>query len=162
MWPCDWETTLTGSVELCYNIRYVDMHGRQKSDPWSFRNTAVSHTFRAISNHSQWMFVSLPKPVIAQMECSKLLAQAKGTLPFTHHLHILSYCVSNWRPYINHLEAMCEEIVRTSALNSDILLSGHIVRRCNVLEIRHFIRTRLRRQLRNESKARMDPIEARA
>ena len=57
---------------------------------------------------------------------------------------------------------MCEEIVSTSALNTGVLLSGHTVRRSNVLETRHFIGTRLRRQLRNESKARMDPIEARA
>ena len=137
--------TQVSSIDTCYNIRYVDMHGKQKPDPWSFRNLAVHQSFNKTSSRSDWVFVNLPSPVLAHIELLANKSEGHQLCPLAPHLYILAYCVSKWRWYLNYIDVMCEEIVSFSSVASlhppDIVRvevdSGHF------LQIKQIDRSRL-------------------
>ena len=98
------------SSDLCYNVRYVDFHGRKVQDPWSFRNFAIYYRCSP-SGHSAWIFINLPKTLKDHLRATM---KASGTQE--HHIALLhmsffKFCVANWRPYINFLDASCQQIV---------------------------------------------------
>lgn len=85
--------------DICYNIRFVERHGRDGlKDPWSFRQVAVYHSYDYERKKCSWVFIQLPKAVIAS-----IVREAKPHSPLLIHWLIRHYCASEWRWYINYL-----------------------------------------------------------
>lgn len=97
-------------LDICYNMRYVDFHGRKTQDPWSFRNFAVYHRSFA-SGHSTWIFVNLPTPL--KEHVTETMKDAGNCDHTFWHLSFFKFCIANWRQYINFLDDRCQKIVRS-------------------------------------------------
>lgn len=72
-------------LDICYNIRYVELHGRDRKDPWSFRNLALYHRYSR-AGESAWIFISLP---VSIRERLKLLDKNEDYHHMLWHLDVL-------------------------------------------------------------------------
>lgn len=100
-------TPLT-ELDICYNIRYVELHGRNRKDPWSFRNLALHHSYSR-TGESTWIFISLPVSIREHLK--QLLDENEDYHHVLWHLDILVSTEKNWRWYINFLEDSQQKIV---------------------------------------------------
>ena len=99
-------------AEICYNLRHVQLHGRSKRDPWSFRNFAVYHRY-STSKKSMWIFIGLPKSMEDHLEHILSDSGLTGPHPLLLHSYLLTASLKSWRWYFNHLEEQLQEIVCT-------------------------------------------------
>jgi hypothetical protein len=114
-------TPLT-ELDICYNIRYVELHGRNRKDPWSFRNLALYHSYSR-AGESTWIFISLPVSIREHLK--QFLDENEDYHHVLWHLDILISTEKNWRWYINFLEDSQQNIV-SLVLNTWIVLKINI------------------------------------
>lgn len=86
--------------EICYNIRHVELHGRDLKDPWSFRQSAIHQKFYFDDGRTNWILVQPPKLVSTILEDFELI---KTSHPMSLHIQFLSASMINWRTYLNYL-----------------------------------------------------------
>ncbi|KAL2821011.1 hypothetical protein BDW59DRAFT_164416 [Aspergillus cavernicola] len=95
--------------EICYNIQYVEKHGRKLKDPWSLRQTGVYHQDRGSANQSRWILINpsdVLKPQITGLvgtEAGKGNSDQDGTGSWALHIQLLLKLGSNWAEYIEYL-----------------------------------------------------------
>ena len=101
------------TADLCYNVRYFELHGRDLEDPWSCRQSAIHQKYYFTNGCSNWIIVQPPKLFSAalrdiemdQIGCSMNL-----------HIRYLAAAMANWRPYLNYMTEKLTELVGTSHL----------------------------------------------
>ena len=101
---------MTHEIEICYNIRHVERHGRDGKEPWSFRNFAVYQQSPSLGTAS-WMFVNLPLTI--QDHLGRVLSdpESLASPSMLWHAYIVTASLRNWRWYLNDLEDSLKELV---------------------------------------------------
>ena len=93
-----------GCLELGYNIKYVEEHGRTlPNDPYSIRETGVYQKFNSSTNRSNWIFIQ-PSTTL-RAELVRFFSQTRRPSEECQaHGTVLIIASDNWRFYINYLE----------------------------------------------------------
>lgn len=143
---------------MCYNIRFVELNGRNSGDPWSLRQIGVYEKFNFQSRSSKWILLQ-PSPAALQALEDGLRSREHDLHSFTNlmslHTRLLFTSSRQWPDYIDYLRAQLERLVRTCDFralylahsqsrkpklviqplvergNSIMELSSRIVRNCN-------------------------------
>ena len=111
--------------ELCYNVRYVERHGRKGEYPWSFRQTALYHKWNESTGTSMWILLQPPDVI------KRNLARAFGNdnnessrfhwkTPFFTHMMILLTTEAGWRAFVIELEKQIENQVKIHPLSKEL------------------------------------------
>lgn len=98
-------------MDICCNIRYVDLNGRSGSDPWSFRNFAVLNSYY-VTGESNWVLVCVPTS--ARDFLRRKLEEKHAYPQIFWHAYLMGAVLWNWRHYINFLEDHYQKVVSTS------------------------------------------------
>lgn len=100
-------------LEIAYGIRYAELNNRSVEDPWSIRQTAIYHKFKANDRSSSWVMIAASKRTETSLDryikSCKDIAQLD---PFEIHLIVLDTALANWRPYIVGLTEKVTQQVR--------------------------------------------------
>ncbi|KAI8630293.1 hypothetical protein F5Y19DRAFT_429563 [Xylariaceae sp. FL1651] len=78
---------------ICYNIRYFERHARDLEDPWSCRQSAIHHSFLAVSGRSTSVVIQPP-------EAFDLIVDSTSH-PMSLHIRYLHAAIANWREYLD-------------------------------------------------------------
>lgn len=95
------------SYEFCYNIRYFELNGRGRGNPWSLRQTGIYQ--RCLPNRqSTWLMLSYSSYMFDRIsaafeEKSNLIYEACEASSLLPHLFILFAATRNWVQYIEDL-----------------------------------------------------------
>lgn len=99
-------------LEIAYGLRYAELNNRTSTEPWSIRQTAIYHRFRANEMASTWVMVS------ASRRAERCIDRyVKGCVdlaplnPFEIHLILLDTVLANWRPYLISLTDRIRQLV---------------------------------------------------
>ena len=118
---CKLQSNLTAYyLEFCYNIRYIDRHGRSGSEenPWSLRQIGVYERHDVEEHTSIWVLLQPSIHVCQRLkeglqmntsntpESINLILQLHATIQFAASRH--------WADYIDHLRIQLEDLVRLS------------------------------------------------
>ncbi|KAI1157642.1 hypothetical protein F5B18DRAFT_644278 [Nemania serpens] len=97
----------SGHVELCYSIRYFELNGRGRGNPWSLRQTGVYQRCHSttqstwlVLNYSDYMNQRIEAALEEEKNSARESCKAMQLLP---HLFIISAATRNWRSYIESL-----------------------------------------------------------
>ncbi|OCK78362.1 hypothetical protein K432DRAFT_427331 [Lepidopterella palustris CBS 459.81] len=94
------------TLEICYNVRYFELHGRDLDDPWSCRQTAIYHKYPPNGNESMMMIIQAPQSFRTWLDHSRVDTRRTQTWkqehPFSIHARYLTCCTVNMRKYLNH------------------------------------------------------------
>ena len=105
-------------LEISYNVRHFEKHGRDLQDPWSSRQSSVYQSYSHRNNTSIWILIQIPSRTRSHLE--RLNSEGEGSSPDNHpmdmHLHLLVSCEKNWGPYIGYLGNEVSLIVSPSTL----------------------------------------------
>lgn len=104
------------AIEICYNIRHFEEHGRDLEDPWSCRHYAVYQQYSFEDDTSTWILIQVPKTTQAYLkrvtrESSDINNSSTQGHPMELHLHFLASGGRNWRKYINYLSEQLDQMV---------------------------------------------------
>jgi hypothetical protein len=107
---------MLNGIECAYVLRFVELnHRKNASDPWSLRQSAVYHQYRATTKSSTWLIIALSQRAQARLES---YASSSGDVcrynPFEVHLLLLDTATANWRPYLVDIAAQTNEQVSTA------------------------------------------------
>lgn len=96
----------SATYEFCYNIRYFELNGRGRGNPWSLRQTGVYQ--KCMSNErSVWLLLNysnyLSDRVSAALAEESNLVGACAASPLVPHIFILSTAARNWDQYTENL-----------------------------------------------------------
>ncbi|KAL2839735.1 hypothetical protein BJY01DRAFT_250335 [Aspergillus pseudoustus] len=94
--------------EICYNIQYVEKHGRQIKDPWSLRQTGVYHQRCPREGKSRWVLLNPSTALRSEITEIGIHPGGRPLEADTMHLwalhaHILHKLGSNWTEYVEYL-----------------------------------------------------------
>ncbi|KAK4223975.1 hypothetical protein QBC38DRAFT_34163 [Podospora fimiseda] len=106
---------LQDQLDICYNMRYVELNNRGGKSPWSCRNFGVLHSLRPSSGESSWLLISVPPSVRARLK-----DQINGDIhvQVLWHAHLFGAMLHNWRFYINFLAEQYREISASVDISS--------------------------------------------
>lgn len=88
-------------LEIAYGLRYAELNNRSVLEPWSIRQTAIYHKFKANDRSSSWVMIAPSKS--AETSLDRYIKSCKDIAqlnPFEIHLIVLDTALANWRPYI--------------------------------------------------------------
>lgn len=97
---------LTQRLEFCYNIRYFELNGRGRGNPWSLRQTGVYQKWLS-NKRSAWLLLNFSSYVSDRVaaalgeESSPTQGSCEASL-LSPHLFILFAATRNWRQYIEN------------------------------------------------------------
>ncbi|KAI1128867.1 hypothetical protein F5Y10DRAFT_239752 [Nemania abortiva] len=98
---------LSSGYELCYSIRYFELNGRGRGNPWSLRQTGVyqrcystTQSTWLLLNYSDYMNQRIEAALEEEKNSAQKSCRAMQLLP---HLFIISAATRNWRSYIESL-----------------------------------------------------------
>lgn len=116
-----------GTVEICYNIKYVERNYRLPDEPWSVRQTCIYQKFEYSKKSSTWILVQPSEQVqsrIREVFRSRTTEDIGDSVhnPLDMHLVFLSAAAENWRWYYNSLEEKLVEMVRNLLRHSSQFL----------------------------------------
>ena len=96
------------AIDLCYNIRHFELHGRELENPWSCRQTAINHVYDINKEQSNWIVVQPPGPFMSNFDTRDI-----SQMHHSMYLHIpyLTAGVCNWREYLNYIAGKLKELV---------------------------------------------------
>jgi hypothetical protein len=119
--PCPSNQLLNG-IECAYVLRFVELNHRKNArDPWSLRQSAVYHQYRATTRSSTWLTIALSQRAQSRLDS---YIRVSGDLsrydPFELHLLLLDTATTNWRPYLVDMAAQTNEQV-----SRDMVDEGH-------------------------------------
>ncbi len=88
-------------LELAYGLRYAELNNRDPNRPWSIRQTAIYHKFKASSMASTWVLIAASRRAELSIDrYIKSCVDMAALNPFEIHLIVLDTALANWRPYI--------------------------------------------------------------
>ena len=106
----------TKCPEICYNIQYVEKHGRSSGYPWSLRQVGVYQKHDLNSHRSRWILLHPSSYIRDEMErwMKNTQAERSGSMNNVLRLHplILFWTSRNWTEYIEDHRSELKEIVR--------------------------------------------------
>ena len=108
------------NLEIAYGLRYAELNNRPVQDPWSIRQTAVYHKYKANDKSSSWVIIAASKRTETSLDrYIKSCEDIAQSNPFEVHLIVLDTALANWRPYIISLTERITQQVRpiSTALN---------------------------------------------
>lgn len=85
---------------VCYNLRYLEKHGRDTRDPWSWRQSVFYHDYDMGCATSSWIIIQPPERWKAGLNDVDLHKQAH---PLSLHLRSLSSASANTREYLEYM-----------------------------------------------------------
>jgi hypothetical protein len=100
---------LIENIDICYNIRYFEQHGRDLSDPWSCRQSAIFHKYDFHSSRSTWLIVHMPHLLRQSLEKSQNTASSH---PLYFHIRFIRSAIFRWRDYLSWRAAELKVLVR--------------------------------------------------
>ena len=101
---------------MCYNIRYVELNGRNNGDPWSFRQIGVYEKMDLKNHSSRWILLQPSSAALQNLEdCLRLRKHGVNSVETSISIHITLLFTSSrqWLDYIDHLRARLESLVRS-------------------------------------------------
>lgn len=110
-------------IQMCYSLKSVEASKGQLDWPWSIRQTAVYHSFDAMTGKAVWIMVKGNKLMKKRLELSTSSTSVGDTRDFgsplralasslATHLIICDWCGEDWRWYITFLEEALQERTR--------------------------------------------------
>lgn len=97
-------------------MRYVELNGRNRGDPWSVRQTAVYHQLSLDTKRSRWIILQPSESVRTRLKYvlkgEYLNDRSSGFDCLVPHMLFLSAMVANWQEYIEHLHSELSRLVR--------------------------------------------------
>ncbi|KAF2133870.1 hypothetical protein P153DRAFT_381042 [Dothidotthia symphoricarpi CBS 119687] len=87
----------THGFDICYNIRFFEPHGRALSDPWSCRQTAIHHKFRAEDGQSIWTVIHPPLLFSQRLEHAQ---SNQAVHPIALHICYIKASTHNLKAYL--------------------------------------------------------------
>lgn len=95
-------------VDLCYNVRHFELHGRDLEDLWSCRQSAIHQKYYFANERSNWILV----------QSSNLFSIALNDFDLDYatystglHVRYLVTAIANWRPYLNYIAEKLAELI---------------------------------------------------
>lgn len=88
-------------IDLCYNLRYFERHGRQLADPWSCRQSAVYQKYYSDSKKSKWIII---QPPIRFASYLKNIGACHLSHPMDLHISYFGIAIAKWREYLNFID----------------------------------------------------------
>ncbi|KAK3384639.1 hypothetical protein B0T24DRAFT_662915 [Lasiosphaeria ovina] len=85
---------------VSYNLRYLEKHGRDTRDPWSWRQSVFHHDYDLDCATSSWIIIQPPERWNASLDDMDL---DKQTHPLSLHLRSLSSASANTWEYLQYL-----------------------------------------------------------
>ncbi|KAL9075021.1 MAG: hypothetical protein Q9161_001952 [Pseudevernia consocians] len=94
-----WSVKMT-KIEFIYNLKYMDLHGRDTQNSWSLREMCVYQQYDVERKQTKWILLQPPNRLTERIEGDRTIHAN------VLHLHILCMSVaeSNWSSYINYLQ----------------------------------------------------------
>ncbi|KAH7136338.1 hypothetical protein EDB81DRAFT_801965 [Dactylonectria macrodidyma] len=97
-----------GKLNLCYNLRYVEKHGRPSSSLWSLRQVGVYHSFDPTSNQETIILLQPPDSIYKYLKQSYTSSNIQDCghhhqHPMDFHVAVLLRTLNNWDEYIEDL-----------------------------------------------------------
>ena len=99
-------------VEICYNILYVERHGRNLRDPWSLRQFGVYHQLCKALDTSRWILLNPTERI--QSHLRHFFESRSDRRHLALHIELLLFTGSNWTEYIEYLSAELKKHVSKS------------------------------------------------
>lgn len=90
-------------LEICYNILYVEKHGRSLNDPWSLRQMGVYHHLRNSLQTSGWILLNPADRTKSQVK--EFFEPRSDRCHLALHAKFLLSMACNWTEYIEYLGA---------------------------------------------------------
>jgi hypothetical protein len=108
---------LTAATDICYNIRYFELHGRQSTDPWSCRQSAIYQKFYPSKNTSTCIIIHQPLTL-----CGSLRNARPGNLshPMAIHIRYIRSTSHNWRDLLCDISSDLTKLVCFSLQNASL------------------------------------------
>ena len=103
------------NIEICYNLRHFQLHGRELDDPWSCRHSAIYHQFHYETKRSTWIIIQ--PPALAE-DIVETMDSRFPSHPLGLHLIYVGPLVASWRHYLDYLAGRLKDSV--SAIPSGI------------------------------------------
>ncbi|KAI9739968.1 MAG: hypothetical protein M1818_005024 [Claussenomyces sp. TS43310] len=103
----------TWTAELCYNIPYPALNGRNRGSPWSERLTGVYHQVNLQTSRSCWILLQASAYTRRRVqEALKIHTAGDGVSqnPTELHLILLSSTETQWSEYIEYLDARLDDL----------------------------------------------------
>jgi len=102
-------------LEICFNIRHFELHGRKLEDPWSCRHTAIYHQVSFEDSRSIWIIIQRPKRLQSGMKSMDLGPRDRDSSstehPLVFYITYISACVANWTRYLHYMTERLEILV---------------------------------------------------
>ncbi|EPS37252.1 hypothetical protein H072_9064 [Dactylellina haptotyla CBS 200.50] len=96
------QTCLQKQHELCYNIQYVEKHGRKLQDPWSVRQVGVYHQLCENVEQSRWLLLGPMQSLLSSLK--NTIASEANSCYLTIHAALLLSTSTGWPEYIEYLK----------------------------------------------------------
>lgn len=99
-------------IELSYDLRFYELHGRDLENPWSCRRCAIYQKFNVQTTNSTWILLQIPE--VFKKELLNLLTGSTGFKghPLTLHLRYLKSCGNGWRRFLAYMSQELSQLVR--------------------------------------------------
>jgi len=91
---------ISAMTVVSYNLRYVEKHGRDTRDPWSWRQSVFRHDYDLDCATSSWIVIQPPERWNASLDDVDV---GKQTHPLSLHLRSLSSASANTWEYLEYL-----------------------------------------------------------
>lgn len=101
---------LTARLEICYNVRHFERHGRNSTDPWACRQSAIYHKLHASTGTSTWFIVQQPQSLSESLQTAPPQSLRH---PIAVHIRFLRSVSHNWRDLLSEISADLATVVRT-------------------------------------------------
>ncbi|KAK6538857.1 hypothetical protein TWF694_010417 [Orbilia ellipsospora] len=114
----------TCGYDLGYLFKYVDPHNHKTpKDPFAIRQTGVYHKYDPQTKRSTWIFIQPSESLKERLEA--LFTRYKDNpidlaLQVEIHFLVFTHGARNWRPYINYLEELFDEISKSSNASGSV------------------------------------------
>ena len=101
------------ALELCYNVRHFEYHGRQLDDPWSCRQSAIYHKYELLNGTSNWIIIQHARSADISRETKD---RGKLLHPMGLHVRFISALCESWRQYFDYLAGRLKDCVSIDLL----------------------------------------------
>ena len=88
------------ALDLCYNIRHFERHGRELEDLWSCRQSTIHQKYSFDTKQSSWVVIQPPILFASSLKCTRPTNTAH---PMGLHLRYLAAATARWREYLNDI-----------------------------------------------------------
>ncbi len=105
--------SLTGGIDISYNLRYFEKHGREDlKDPWSCRQSVFYHSYSLCGDGiSSWIVIQPPERWKKGLEDFHF---DKVDYPLALHIRAISSATTTLWDYLEDISKDLEELVRCS------------------------------------------------